>query len=208
MELQPRLLEVSRPREPAGVVIVMHGGAARRSSMMVSPTQLSVLRMVPIARRIARAGRGHLAVFRLLNSVRGWDTHHTPVKDAHWALDQVAEQLEGTRPACLVGHSLGGRAAVFAASDRAEVRSVVALAPYFTAGDRPASLGDRETLFVHGDGDRIASPGRAASVAAGLGARFVAVEGGKHAMLRRHSEFSRPAAEWAVRTVGMAETSQ
>ena len=202
MELQPKLIEVTSPRDPAGIVIVMHGGASRRRSMMVSPTQLSVLRMVPIARRIGRAGRGRLAVFRLLNSVRGWDTHHTPVRDAHWALDRATERLERALPACLVGHSLGGRAAVFAAADRRDVRSVVALAPYFTAGDRPASLGSRETLFVHGAGDRIASPQRAAGIAAQLGARFELVDGGKHAMLRHHGEFSRRAADWATRTVG------
>src|SRR4051812_42709123 len=96
---------------------------------MVSPTQLSVLRMIPIARRIARAGRGRLAVFRLLNSHRGWDATHTPVHDARWALDRVAEELGAHLPTCLVGHSLGGRAALLAAA-RPDVRSVVALAPW------------------------------------------------------------------------------
>ena len=72
MELSPRLIDVAVPSEPAGAVIVLHGGASRRESMMVSPTQLSVLRMIPIAKRIARAGRGRLAVSRLLNSRRGW----------------------------------------------------------------------------------------------------------------------------------------
>jgi pimeloyl-ACP methyl ester carboxylesterase len=67
-------------------VLVLHGGASRSGSPMVSPTQLSVLRMVPIARRIARLGRGRLAVFRLLNATRGWDTQHTPADDARWAL--------------------------------------------------------------------------------------------------------------------------
>src|ERR1700684_4577646 len=65
MELAPRLIEVSTPPAPAGAVLVLHGGASRRRSMRVSPAQLSVLRMVPIASRIARAGRDRLAVFRL-----------------------------------------------------------------------------------------------------------------------------------------------
>ena len=93
VELQPRLIEVQVPERPEGVVVVLHGGGARRVRMMVSPTQLSVLRMIPVARRVARAGRGRLAVFRLLNSVRGWDAHHTPVRDAEWALDGIAERL-------------------------------------------------------------------------------------------------------------------
>ena len=55
MELKPRLIEVRVPERPEGVVLVLHGGASRRRRMMVSPTQLSVLRMIPVARRVARA---------------------------------------------------------------------------------------------------------------------------------------------------------
>jgi len=73
-----RLVPVRTPRDPEGVVIVLHGGASRGDRMMVSPAQLSVLRMVPVARRIARAGRSRLAVHRLLNSHRGWDSQTTP----------------------------------------------------------------------------------------------------------------------------------
>jgi hypothetical protein len=82
VELQPKLIDVRVPDDPAGVVLLLHGGGARRTRMMVSPAQLSVLRMIPVGRRIARAGRGRLAVFRLLNSRRGWDSRHTPVHDA------------------------------------------------------------------------------------------------------------------------------
>jgi hypothetical protein len=72
VRLEPRLIEVSVPRNPEAAALVLHGGASRRENMMVSPTQLSVLRMIPIARRIARAGKGRIAVYRLLNSRRGW----------------------------------------------------------------------------------------------------------------------------------------
>ena len=41
------------PAKPTAAVVVLHGGGARRGQMAVSPTQLSVLRMVPIAQRIA-----------------------------------------------------------------------------------------------------------------------------------------------------------
>ncbi|MCW3010686.1 MAG: Alpha/beta hydrolase family protein, partial [Solirubrobacterales bacterium] len=87
MTLQPRLIDVRLPREPEGVVLVLHGGASRGAEVAVSPTQLSVLRMVPIARRIARVGHGRLAVLRLLNAARGW----AGTRDAEWALAQVAE---------------------------------------------------------------------------------------------------------------------
>ncbi|MCW2818588.1 MAG: alpha/beta hydrolase, partial [Marmoricola sp.] len=89
----PRLISTRLPRDPAAVALVLHGGGAREAGTAVSPTQLSVLRMLPVAGRLARAGRGRLAVFRLLNSTRGWDSSHTPVDDARWALDQIAERL-------------------------------------------------------------------------------------------------------------------
>src|SRR3954464_1122045 len=95
MDVTARLISTRAPRSPEGLVLVLHGGASRRDHPAVSPTQLSVLRMVPIARRIARAGRGRLAVVRLLNSVRGWDTRHTPVEDVRWALEQLHAEYGG-----------------------------------------------------------------------------------------------------------------
>src|SRR4051794_28792873 len=153
--------------------------------MMVSPTQLSVLRMIPIARRISRAGRGRLAVFHLLNSARGWDPRKTPPRDAHWALEQIAERIGDDRQVSLVSHSLGGRAALLSAA-QPRVRSVVALAPWVYPTDIAAGLSDQQLLIVHGTRDRIASPARSAALARALGARatYVSIEGGKHAMLR------------------------
>ena len=45
-----RLVDVAVPVDPEGVVIVVHGGGSRGDRMHVSPTQLSVLRMIPTAR--------------------------------------------------------------------------------------------------------------------------------------------------------------
>ena len=161
---------------------MLHGGAARREDMRVSPTQLSVLRMIPIARRIARAGGDRLAVFRLLNSRRGWDTTHTPVQDARWALEEIADRV-GRLPTCLVGHSLGGRAALLSAG-APTVRGVVALAPWVYPTDVAPGAADRRILIVHGARDRVASPERSAALARALGARYVSVAEGKHAMLQ------------------------
>lgn len=144
------------------------------ATMMVSPTQLSVLRMIPIAKKVARAGNGQLAVFRLLNSRRGWDAHHTPVRDAEWALEQVAERLGASMPVCLIGHSLGGRAALLAAGHK-QVRSAVALAPWVLATDNPRGLDDQRLLIIHGSDDRIASPQRSAALAQELRDRGVHV---------------------------------
>ena len=205
MDNHPHLVPTRVPRRPVAVVLVLHGGASRRDSTAVSPTQLSVLRMIPIARRIARAGRGRLAVFRLLNSTRGWDTRHTPVDDVAWALDEVRERLGEDLPVCLVGHSLGGRAAILSA-DRPGVRSVVALAPWLYESDGDTSVpADRQLLVIHGSEDRIASPGRSAAVAEALRRStrvgYIRITGGKHAMLRHGRVFDRAAADFAVATL-------
>jgi pimeloyl-ACP methyl ester carboxylesterase len=201
---QPKLIPVTVPRRPVAVALVLHGGASRAGSPMVSPTQLSVLRMIPIARRIARLGADRLAVFRLLNSTRGWDARHTPADDARWALDRAAEQLGERLPACLVGHSLGGRAALLCAGEHG-VHSVAALAPWLEASERLDVPPGCQILIIHGSRDRIASPARSAALAGRLSGRarvsYVSVAGGKHAMLRRHRVFDRLAAEFAVATL-------
>jgi alpha-beta hydrolase superfamily lysophospholipase len=198
------LIDVAIPGEPEGVVVLLHGGASRRANMRVSPTQLSVLRMIPIAHRVARAGQGRLAVFRLLNSRRGWDTSHTPVHDARWALAQIVERFGRQLPTCLVGHSLGGRAAILAAPSPGVV-SVAALAPWVYANDVPRGLDGQRILIVHGSEDRVASPERAAALARRLMERtevtYVTVEGGRHAMLGRHESFDGLAAEFAAESL-------
>ncbi|WP_201931765.1 alpha/beta hydrolase [Nocardioides donggukensis] len=202
MHLQPRLIPTHVPEHPEGAVLLLHGGAAREGRMAVSPTQLSVLRMIPIARRIAKAGRGRLAVYRLLNSVRGWDHEFTPVRDVEWALDSVQQQ-HGELGTCLVGHSLGGRAALMAGGHTG-VRSVVALNPWVYPTD-DTDLAGRRVLFVHGTEDRIADPARAETVARRVARRtdvgFIQVPGGKHAMLRQGGVFEQAAADWALATL-------
>ena len=201
---EPRLVATRVPAEPAAQVLVLHGGAARRHGMRVSPAQLSVLRMLPIAQRIASAGAGRLAVVRLLNSVRGWDTHHTPVRDVAWALGQLRDRFGPDLPTCLVGHSLGGRAAILA-GDQPEVRSIVALAPWVYPTEGRRDLSGRQVLIVHGNEDRVASPARAVAVAKDLArtARvgYINVDGGRHSMLRHHRQFDGYAADFARATL-------
>ena len=173
--------------------------------MMVSPTQLSVLRMKPVAHRIRRAARSDLAIFRLLNSRRGWDTHHTPVQDAAWGLERVRELVGDRLPVCLVGHSLGGRAALLSAG-HPQVRSVVALAPWVYPSDVAPGVKGRRILFIHGSRDRIADPGRARELAEVLARRgaevtFVEVLGGQHSMLAHHRSFDGLAAEYVALTL-------
>lgn len=197
-----RLIDVSTPERPDGIVVVLHGGAARTGATDVSPTQLSVLRMVPVAQRIARAGRRRLAVARLLNTHRGWDGRNTPVADARWAIHTLAERY-GERPVALVGHSLGGRAALLA-GDADPVRCVVALNPWVYPTD-DVDLRGRRVVVVHGTDDRIAPMSRSRAVADRLGRRtdvtFTEVEGGRHAMLRHGARFERAATDAVTTTL-------
>ena len=198
----PRLLPVRTPDSPEGVVVVLHGGASRGERAMVSPAQLSVLRMIPVAHRIARAGESRLAVHRLLNSHRGWDTGTTPAMDARWAIEQVRDR-HGDLPVALVGHSLGGRAALLAGDD-ASVRCVVALNPWVLPTDR-VDLRGRRVLVVHGTDDRIALPARSADLVRrlppGTDVEYVLVPGGKHAMLRHGRAFEDMATDFVVSTL-------
>ena len=207
--LRARLIATWQPRKPAGAVLVLHGGGARAGAEEVSAVQLSVLRMVPLAARIALAGRGRLAVFRLLNSSRGWANTSTPVDDARWAIAQLRERL-GELPIGLVGHSLGGRAAILAAPEQG-VRSVVALAPWLSASEAAVNAGGRRILVVHGTADRIASPERSAATARALSRSaevgYISVRGGNHAMLGRHAPFDRYAAEFMIATLLDARVS-
>lgn len=210
MKLDPRLIEMQVPVDPRGLVVVLHGGGARQADVAVSPNQLSVLRMIPIAARVARAGNRRVAVFRLLNSRRGWDPSHPPVQDVMWALGRLRERFGDDLPICLIGHSLGGRAALLSA-DAEGVRSVVALAPWVYPDDAQGlDASGRRVLFVHGDRDRVAKLSSAAAVAAAMGRTadvgFVTVNGGKHAMLRHGGEFERLTADFAVATLLGDET--
>jgi pimeloyl-ACP methyl ester carboxylesterase len=199
MQAAARLIPVHELASPVGAVLVLHGGASRGEQVMVSPAQLSVLRMIPTARAVARAGRGRLAVFRLLNSYRGWDSTHTPVSDVGWALGELRSRFDHV-PVGLVGHSLGGRAALLAGALE-DVVSVVALNPWVYPTD-DADLSGRRVLVVHGDRDRVASPERAKALARRLARRtpvaFISVPEGKHAMLRHGGAFDRSAADFTA----------
>lgn len=142
-------------------------------------------------------------MFRLLNSVRGWDSRHTPVDDVRWALRDLRDRFPWIPPTGLIGHSLGGRAALLA-GDALPVRSVVALNPWLHIGDT-ADLAGRNVLVVHGTDDRIADPHTSAAVARRLSristVSYVQVKGGKHAMLRRHRMFDSLASDFTVESL-------
>jgi dienelactone hydrolase len=183
-------LHVDRPGgDVRAVALVLHGGRAKGTTP-VRARQLAVLRMSPFVTSLRGAGAGSgLAVARMRYLVRGWNAREqSPVADVEWALDQLAGQLPGV-PVALVGHSMGGRAALYAAGHEG-VRAVVGLAPWIEPGDPVGQLAGRRLLIVHGDRDRMTSPSHsatyaraAAEVAESVG--YVTVRGERHAMLRR-----------------------
>jgi dienelactone hydrolase len=183
-------LLLADPRgRPTAVALVLHGGRSK-SHLAVRGTNLAVLRMRPFASSLRRAGRPHgLVVAQLRYAVRGWNgAEQSPVADATWALDDLDRRYPGL-PVALVGHSMGGRTAVYVAG-HANVTTVVGLAPWIEAGDPVEPLTGRRVLFAHGTSDRMTSPAASAALAAraaGLAASmsYLSVEGEKHAMLGR-----------------------
>jgi pimeloyl-ACP methyl ester carboxylesterase len=183
-------LSVRSPDVPVrAVALVLHGGRTR-STDRARPWDLSALRMIPFGTALLRAGGADgLLVAGLRYRVRGWNgSAMSPVGDARWALDQLASRFPGV-PIGLVGHSMGGRAAMYVADHHA-VRSVVGLAPWIEPGDRVEPLTGRRVLIAHGDRDRITDPGAAAAFAElarplAEHVTYVTVRNGRHAMLRR-----------------------
>lgn len=148
--------------------------------------------MIPVALRIARASTDRLAVLRLLNAQRGWENDHTPVNDVDWALGEVARRFGDGLPVCLVGHSLGGRAALLSAG-QPQVHGVVALAPWVASTDSVEHADATPVVIIHGDADRVAVPDRSRRLAQRLSrdttVSYVTVSGGTHAMLRHMDAF-------------------
>ena len=184
------ILRLTMPPGPVqAVALVVHGGRVR-GTRPVPPWSLAALRMIPFARQLTRRGAGDgLAVARLRHVVAGWNgSTQSPVADARWALARLSERFPGV-PIGLVGHSMGGRTAMYVADDPA-VRAVVGLAPWVETEDRVEPLAGRQVLIVHGDHDRTTSPASSAAFAerardAAAHVSFVSVRGDGHAMLRR-----------------------
>jgi hypothetical protein len=186
---EPALDVDTPPGDVQAVALVLHGGRAKGTSA-VRGTQPAVLRMAPCAAALRRAGRSHgVAVARLRYLVRGWNgERRSPVQDVEWALDRLTEWYP-ERPVALIGHSMGGRAAVYAAGHPA-VGAVVGLAPWIERGDPYRQMVGRDVLVAHGNHDRMTSAKgsaawtkQAAQVA--NSASYVSIAGEGHAMLRR-----------------------
>jgi dienelactone hydrolase len=198
----PALTVEAPAADVRGVALVLHGGRSA-STAPVHARQLAVLRMLPFARALQRAGTADgLAVARLRFAVRGWNGElRSPVADVRWALDRLGAQFPQV-PVALVGHSMGGRAALYAAG-HPSVAAVVALAPWIEDDDPTEQLAGRRVLVAHGTRDRMTSARgsaayAAAARAAGATVTYVSVADESHAMLRRAAVWHRIVAGYTV----------
>ncbi|WP_226967222.1 alpha/beta fold hydrolase [Streptomyces phaeolivaceus] len=191
--LVPRLL----PARPRAAVLILHGGRefGHRPSR---PWHLAALRMHPFLWSLAAELRGQdVLLARVRYRLQGWNGPHAdPVPDTHRALSRVAE-LAGPVPTVLVGHSMGGRAALRAAAHPG-VSAVLALAPWCPPGEPVEQLAGRRLVVLHGERDHVTSPGDSAAYVrrardTATHAGMALVGGGDHAMLRRHTLWHRTA---------------
>lgn len=195
------------PKSPSALVLVLHGGRSQGHGR-AHRFRLAYRRMLPFARRLAAAGgdRG-LAVWMVHYRYRGWNAPAMDAKrDALWALDEAARRHPGI-PVVMVGHSMGGRAALHTAGHRG-VRAVCALAPWLDGTDPVAQLAGRTVLIAHGDRERMTDP--CESYAFAVRAKRVTervcrfdVLGDGHAMLRRAGDWHSLVCRFVLGEVGI-----
>jgi pimeloyl-ACP methyl ester carboxylesterase len=200
----PSLLTLGPRGRPRAAVVIAHGGRSQ-STARDSNLRTPALRMLPFLLDLARSGRRlGLASAQLRYRVVGYN-EGDPVADVEWALDRVAERYDV--PVCLLGHSMGARAALRAAGHPSVV-SVVALAPWCPPAEPVEQLQGRTVAIAHGVRDRITDPARSldfarrAHPAAGRLARFE-LRGTGHTMLQRLPAWQSLARRLTLGTLGV-----
>lgn len=191
----------------AAAVLVLHGGQ-EASERRPGPVNLPGLRMHGFTRAVARGTAGtRVAVGVVRYRYRGWNGEQADAaRDTTAALCDLAEEL-GPVPTVLIGHSMGGRAALRAAGHPCVV-GVIALAPWCPPEDPVSQLKDRSVLTLHGDRDRITEPEATRLLAARAreaGARVAGytVHGSGHTLLHRSGDWHRATAELTAGLLGL-----
>lgn len=174
----------------APVALVLPGGKARSTTR---PSRLSFgqLRMRPFASALVD-GLLSVSVGTVQYRHRGWNA---PDGDPGLDVRAVLVRLAGDAPVVLVGHSMGGRAAI-AAADHPRVSGVVVMAPWLPEEDGVSTVADRTVVLAHGSKDRWVHANLSASWAQRARgvpermARFV-VPGDNHTMFRHARRWHR-----------------
>lgn len=155
---EPAFTDAWLPTAPRALVLVLHGGA-ERTHRPVDGRSLSWRRGRALARHLGgRLADDDIGVALLRYRVKGWNAGAgplpSPVPDARWALDALA-QRHGV-PVAILGHSMGARTGV-AVADHPSVRGVVALAPWLPPEDSVTPLAGKILHAAHGSRDKITS---------------------------------------------------
>jgi dienelactone hydrolase len=179
--------------EPRAVILVLHGGKAV-SEQPSRGRHLSAARMAPVARALHRSAAPYDVEVRMVRyRYRGWNRGEaSAAADAAWALAVIQAECPGL-PVVIVGHSMGGRAALRVADDPSVV-GVVALAPWVESSDPVSHLSGQRVRILHGSRDRWTSPRASAALASaaesvGADVRFVDMGPVGHFMLRHHGRW-------------------
>jgi pimeloyl-ACP methyl ester carboxylesterase len=205
---RPRLDLVAGPESARDLVIVAHGGQ-EHSLEEPHDWRHAILRMWPLAQAAHRAApQAQVALVRY--RYRGWNGDA-----AHAAADlrRLLEGLpDGIERVALVGHSMGGRAAVAALADDADRRTVgvLGLAPWLPV-DEPRPSPNEGTLVVlaHGDLDRTVDPRLTARFAqharrTGVALALFDAAGEAHALLQRHGDWDQLVRRFVQTSLGIA----
>lgn len=204
----PALLVRYGAEAPAGAVLLLHGG--REHGLEAPPLlNLPALRMRPFAEAVRRAARGRaVLVAEGRYRHRGWNGDRADAaRDAENALAGLRARF-GAIPVVLVGHSMGGRAALAVAGDPAVV-GVVALAPWCPPDEPVAHLAGRRLHLLHDETDRVTAARDSWAFvtrarAAGADATGVPMPLGGHTMLRGARLWHRRATALALETLATA----
>ena len=175
--------------ETRGIALFCHGGSA---SNLQPPEEraLSLVRMRAFEQYVHRttAARG-IATALVRYRVGGWNGEAADAySDVRWAIGQLREQHGTDVPIVLVGHSMGGRAALRAGGEPS-VTAVCALAPWTPPGEEVMQLRGQTVVILHGRNDRWVPTKLSADFAvrarrAGARVARFTIEGG-HTMVRR-----------------------
>ena len=175
--------------ETRGIAVFCHGGTA---SSIEPPREraLSLVRMRAFEQFVHRttADRGIETVL-VRYRLAGWNGEAADAfQDVQWTIEQLRAEHGRDVPVVLVGHSMGGRAALRAGGDP-QVTAVCALAPWTPPGEPVMHLRDQTVAILHGSGDRWVPARLSADFAvrarrAGARVARFTTPGG-HSMLRR-----------------------
>ena len=152
--IEPQLERHPVDGETRGVALFCHGGTA---SSLAPPKAraLSLVRMRALEMFVRRElGTRGVETALVRYRVAGWNGDAADAyQDVHWSIERLRAELGKDVPIVLVGHSMGGRAALKAGGDP-QVTAVCALAPWTPPGEPVMQLRDQTVVILHGAADR------------------------------------------------------